>query len=134
MGSILECPPVASVMTAVEELKAAIGNVTSLVAAGRLEGLSESELLVVVVDLQGMGSQVEAVTVAAVAEVRDGEVARCEGFTSMMRFLASKAGCRRAGRGLRSRSGRSWRGSSRPRGWRSSRVRSARAWSTSSRR
>jgi hypothetical protein len=45
-----------------------------------------------VVDLQGMGSQIEAVTVAAVAEVRDGEVAACEGFTSTTRFLETKAG------------------------------------------
>jgi hypothetical protein len=39
-----------------------------------------------------MGSQVEAVTVTAVAEVRDGEVATCEGFTSTTRFLETKAG------------------------------------------
>jgi len=92
MSSILEVPPAPSVAAAVEGLKAALGNLTSSVAAGRLEGLSESELLAVVVDLQGMGSQLQAVTVAAVAEVRDGEVAKTEGFTSTMRFLETKAG------------------------------------------
>ena len=78
--------------TAVEEARVVIGNLSSLVAEGRLEGLSESELLAVVVDLQGIGSQIEAVTVAAVAEVRDGEVAACEGFTSTTRFLEMRAG------------------------------------------
>jgi hypothetical protein len=84
MSSILEFPPVASVATAVEEARAAVGNLSALVATGRLEGLSAAELLAVVVDLQGMGSQIEAVTVAAVAE--------CEGFTSTTRFLETKAG------------------------------------------
>ena len=92
MSSILDFPPAPSVTAAVEEAKAAVGHLSAVVAAGRLEGLSESELLAVVVELQGMGSQVEAVTVAAVAEVRDGDVAKAEGFTSTTRFLESRAG------------------------------------------
>jgi hypothetical protein len=92
MSSILDFRPAPSVTAAVEEAKVAIGTVTSLVAAGRLEGLSESELLAVVLGLQALGSQVEAATVTAVAEVRDGEVAKSEGFTSTTRFLEAKAG------------------------------------------
>ena len=67
MSSILEFPPAPSVTAAVEGARVAIGTLTSLVAQGHLEGLPESELLAVVVDLQAMGSQVAAVTVAAVA-------------------------------------------------------------------
>ena len=67
MSSILEFPPAPVVTTAVQELKAAIGNVTSLVAAGHLEGLSESELLDVAVEMQSIGSQMDAVTVTTVA-------------------------------------------------------------------
>jgi hypothetical protein len=92
MSSILDFPPAPWVTAAVEEAKVAVSKLASLVAEGRLDGLSESELLAVVLDLQALGSQVEAVTVTAVAEVRDGEVAKSEGFTSTTRFLEAKAG------------------------------------------
>jgi hypothetical protein len=92
MSSVLDFPPAPSVTTAVEELKVAIGKVTSLVAAGHLEGLSESELLAATAEVQAIASQAGAVAVSMVAEVNDGEVAKSEGFTSTTRFLETKAG------------------------------------------
>ena len=92
MSSILDFPPVPSVTAAVEEVRVALGKLSSLVAAGYLEGLSESELLATATQVQGIASQAGAVAVTIVAEVRDGEVAKSEGFTSTTRFLESKAG------------------------------------------
>jgi hypothetical protein len=92
MSSVLDFQPVPSVTAAVEELKAAVGSVATLVAAGRLELLSEPELLSVAVDVQALSSQLDAVAVSTVAEVRDGEVARSEGFTSTSSWLEAKAG------------------------------------------
>ena len=92
MSSILEFPPAPVMATAVAELKAAIGNVTSLVAAGHLEGMSESELLAVAEETQAIASQADAVAVSVVAEMNDGDVAKSDGFTSTTRFLESKAG------------------------------------------
>jgi hypothetical protein len=92
MSSILEFPPKASVSAAVDEARVAVGSVAQLVAAGRLEGLSAAELLAVVVDVQSLSSQLDAVKVTAVAEMRDGEVATSEGFTSTTRFLETRAG------------------------------------------
>jgi hypothetical protein len=92
MSSVLEFPEAPSMTAAVEQLKAASGLVASLVAAGHLEVLSESELLEVTVDLQCVASQVDAARVSTVAEVRDGDVAKSDGFTSTTRFLESKAG------------------------------------------
>jgi hypothetical protein len=92
MSSILEIPAAPSVTSAVEELKVALGKVTSLVSAGHLKRLSESELLATATQVQGMSSQLGAVAVTIVSEVREGEVAKAEGFTSTTQFLEAKAG------------------------------------------
>jgi hypothetical protein len=92
MSSIATLPAAPSVTAAVDGLKIALVSVAELVAAGHLEGLSAPELLAVVVDMQAMSSQLEAVTVTAVAEVREGEVSKAEGFTSTTRFLEVSSG------------------------------------------
>ena len=92
MSSVLDFPPALSVTAAVEDLKAAVGSVATLVAAGHLELLSASELLEVTADVQALSSQLDAVAVSTVAEVRDGEVGRCEGFTSTTAWLEARAG------------------------------------------
>jgi hypothetical protein len=92
MSSILEFPPAPSVTLAVDLVKVALGSLSSLVAAGHLEGLSESELLAATAEVQAIASRAGAVAVSMVAEVRDGEVAKSEGFTSTTRFLETRAG------------------------------------------
>jgi hypothetical protein len=95
MSSVLDILPVPSVTAAVEELKAAVGSVSALVAAGHLELLSEADLLSVTAEVQALSSQLDAVAVSTVAEVRDGDVARCEGFASTASWLESRAGLSR---------------------------------------
>ena len=97
MSSILEFPPAPVVTTAVAELKAAIGTVAALVAAGHLEGLSESELLAATTEVQAIASQAGAVAVSMVAEMNDGDVAKSDGFTSTTRFLETTAGLSKGG-------------------------------------
>ena len=74
MSTVLAFPPAPSLTVAVEELRVAMGSLASQVAAGALEGLSASDLLAVAAELHALGSQLEAVTVSAVAEVAEGEV------------------------------------------------------------
>jgi hypothetical protein len=80
------------VTLAVEVVKVALGALTSLVAAGHLEGLSESELLAATAQVQAIASRAGAVAVSMVAEVNDGDVAKSDGFTSTTRFLETRAG------------------------------------------
>jgi hypothetical protein len=80
------------VTLAVEVVKVALGALTSLVAAGHLEGLSESELLAATAEVQAIASRAGAVAVSMVAEVNDGDVAKSDGFTSTTRFLETRAG------------------------------------------
>ncbi len=92
MSLILDLPPAPSVTAAVEVLQDALDSVASLVAGGQLEQLSDSELLAVTAQLQGIASQTRALAVAAAAAVRDGEVATGEGFASTTRWLEASAG------------------------------------------
>ena len=92
MSSVLAFPPALSVTAAVEDLKVAVRSVATLVAAGHLELLSAAELLAVTSDVQALSSQLDAVAVSTVAEVRDGEVATCEGFASTSSWLEARCG------------------------------------------
>ena len=86
---------VPSVTAAVASLEVALSAAADLVAAGWLEALSDVDLLAVTVRLRGVASRAKALTVSAVAEVGDGEVATSQGFASTSAWLEARAGLSR---------------------------------------
>jgi len=92
MGSVLEFAPTPSLRAVVEVLEDAVGTVADLVGAGWPESVSAEDLLDATARLPRIASRARAVAVIAAAEVRDGGVARVDGFTATTRWLEVRSG------------------------------------------